>query len=107
MCSVTAQSLCGSAGTARARDTSDTTQVLRRDTKIGLLGLIQSCFEGAMYIFVFMWTPKMEPFFDPLPHGRVFGYECVRHLCCYVETMPFFDPLPHGRVFGCALNPRP
>ena len=48
-------------------------QVLQRDPKIALLGLIQSLFEGSMYIFVFMWTPKMEPHFAPLPHGRIFG----------------------------------
>ncbi|EKX33727.1 hypothetical protein GUITHDRAFT_166387 [Guillardia theta CCMP2712] len=46
---------------------------MRRDPKIAVLGMIQSLFEGAMYIFVFMWTPKLEAFFKPLPHGRVFG----------------------------------
>uniref|UniRef100_A0A7S0F0G8 Molybdate-anion transporter n=1 Tax=Hanusia phi TaxID=3032 RepID=A0A7S0F0G8_9CRYP len=46
---------------------------MRRDPKIAVLGMIQSLFEGAMYIFVFMWTPKLEGFFKPLPHGRVFG----------------------------------
>lgn len=25
---------------------------------------------SAMYIFVFMWTPKLEPLFTPLPHGQ-------------------------------------
>jgi len=45
----------------------------KNDPKVLLLGMIQSCFEGAMYIFVFMWTPKMEPLFKPLPHGQVFG----------------------------------
>jgi hypothetical protein len=26
-----------------------------------------------MYIFVFMWTPKLEPLFPGLPHGQVFA----------------------------------
>ena len=26
-----------------------------------------------MYIFVFMWTPKLEPHWKDLPHSRVFG----------------------------------
>ena len=62
---------------------------LKRDPKVLLLGGIQSCFEGSMYIFVFMWTPKLEPFFPDLPHGQVFGCfmacmmigsSCVRYL---------------------------
>ena len=34
--------------------------------KVVLLGVIQSCFESAMFIFVFMWTPAMEA---ALPEG--------------------------------------
>ena len=45
--------------------------VLQGDLRIVLLGMIQSCFEAAMYIFVFMWTPKLEPLFTPLPQGQV------------------------------------
>jgi len=52
---------------------SEAMEVLQADHKIVLLGCIQSCFEAAMYIFVFMWTPKLEPLFTPLPHGQVFG----------------------------------
>ena len=61
----------------------------KRDPKVFVLGLIQSAFEGSMYIFVFMWTPKLEPAFPDLPHGQVFGCfmacmmigsSCVRYL---------------------------
>jgi MFS family permease len=45
--------------------------VLRSDKKIVLIGAIQSCFEAAMYIFVFMWTPKLESLYEDLPHGQV------------------------------------
>lgn len=33
---------------------------LSLDRSLTLLGVIQSCFEGGMYIFVFMWTPALE-----------------------------------------------
>ena len=75
------------------RDTRTKFQVamdtFKRDPKVFVLGLIQSAFESSMYIFVFMWTPKLEPFFPDLPHGQVFGCfmacmmigsSCVRYL---------------------------
>lgn len=34
--------------------------LVRRDPRIFALGLSQSCFEGAMYTFVFMWTPALK-----------------------------------------------
>ncbi|KAF4671603.1 hypothetical protein FOL47_001418 [Perkinsus chesapeaki] len=34
-----------------------------------LCGLVQSCFESAMYVFVFMWTPALPESMDP---GTVF-----------------------------------
>ncbi len=39
--------------------------VLTSNEKVLLLGLIQSCFESAMFIFVFMWTPAMEATLPP------------------------------------------
>lgn len=55
---------------------------LRSDPKIVYLGVIQSFFEGAMYIFVFMWTPALEatsPFQDQLiSHGWIFAGFMVR-----------------------------
>jgi hypothetical protein len=35
-------------------------ELIRQDTKIAALGVGQSCFEGAMYTFVFMWTPALK-----------------------------------------------
>lgn len=50
---------------------------LRADAKIIYLGIIQSFFEGAMYIFVFMWTPALEatsPWTEQLiSHGWIFA----------------------------------
>ena len=34
--------------------------LIRKDSRIAALGIAQSCFEGAMYTFVFMWTPAMK-----------------------------------------------
>ncbi|CAM9137520.1 unnamed protein product, partial [Ectocarpus fasciculatus] len=34
--------------------------LIRSDPRIAALGLAQSCFEGAMYTFVFMWTPALK-----------------------------------------------
>lgn len=58
-------------------------RLLLSNERVLLLGLIQSCFESAMYIFVFMWTPALESSLAPygqgvgekpyLPHGVVFA----------------------------------
>lgn len=34
--------------------------LIRSDSRIAALGMGQSCFEGAMYTFVFMWTPALK-----------------------------------------------
>lgn len=41
------------------------------DKKVLLLGIIQSLFESVMYIFVFLWTPILDPAKPPL--GMVFS----------------------------------
>ncbi|XP_062596250.1 molybdate-anion transporter-like isoform X1 [Saccostrea cucullata] len=54
---------------------------IRNDTKILCLGLIQSLFEGSMYIFVLEWTPALTPDTKPgstekhesIPHGHIFA----------------------------------
>lgn len=33
---------------------------IRSNSSIIFLGLGQSCFEGAMYAFVFVWTPALQ-----------------------------------------------
>ena len=34
--------------------------MIQNDSRIAALGLAQSCFEGSMYTFVFMWTPALK-----------------------------------------------
>jgi MFS family permease len=63
--------------------------------RVLLLGVIQSCFESAMYIFVFMWTPALEAslraaaLLEP-PTAHAGG-------AVHVAAAP---PLPHGVVFA-------
>lgn len=50
------------------------TSRLRADSKIAYLGIIQSFFEGSMYVFVFMWTPALSTTSDyPIYHGWIFA----------------------------------
>lgn len=43
------------------------------DKKIALLGAMQALFEGAMYTFVFLWTPALAPAGEKIPHGMIFA----------------------------------
>lgn len=44
------------------------------DRKVICLGLIQSLFEGAMYVFVLEWTPALtDASPDQIPHGYIFA----------------------------------
>lgn len=48
------------------------------DEKILLVGIIQSCFESAMYLMVFSWTPALQAASDSMslgeiPHGMIFS----------------------------------
>jgi MFS transporter, MFS domain-containing protein family, molybdate-anion transporter len=49
--------------------------VLRTNGKVAAIGITQSLFEAAMYIFVFFWTPALEKSNSTgnLPHGIVFS----------------------------------
>lgn len=46
---------------------------IKTDTKIFLLGCMQALFEGAMYTFVFLWTPALAPMNEDIPHGFIFS----------------------------------
>lgn len=58
---------------------SNAVNTLKTDSKVMLLGIVQSLFEASMYTFVFMWTPALqeteedgrEP--EPLPFGLIFA----------------------------------
>lgn len=49
---------------------------LLSDEKILLLGVSQACFEGALFIFTFVWTPALQTAdgqVGEIPHGTVFS----------------------------------
>ena len=50
----------------------------RPDPVLLTLGLTQTCFEGSMYLFVFLWVPSLQEARDPslsgpLPLGYIFS----------------------------------
>eukprot|EP00127_Corallochytrium_limacisporum_P003131 Clim_evm60s146 gene=Clim_evmTU60s146 len=46
---------------------------IRRDRRVLLLGVVQSMFEGGMYIFVLLWTPAFNSYDGDVPHGYIFA----------------------------------
>ncbi len=78
--------------------------------RVLLLGVIQSCFESAMYIFVFMWTPALETAMKAalpvgsgevplgLPHGVVFAgfMVCTMIGSKLFELIVAVRPVEHG-----------
>lgn len=60
---------------------------MKNDPKIIILGMIQSMFEGAMYLFVFMWTPAIDDIAPrEINHGWMFANFM---LSCMVGTEIF------------------
>eukprot|EP01065_Artemidia_motanka_P019677 TRINITY_DN23465_c0_g1_i1.p1 TRINITY_DN23465_c0_g1~~TRINITY_DN23465_c0_g1_i1.p1 ORF type:complete len:577 (+),score=142.11 TRINITY_DN23465_c0_g1_i1:80-1810(+) len=57
-----------------------------RDPAVCLLGLTQSLFEAAMFAFVFMWTPALDPLDKgEIPHGLIFA--CFTVSLCVGATV--------------------
>ncbi|KAF9528416.1 hypothetical protein CPB83DRAFT_894447 [Crepidotus variabilis] len=49
--------------------------IVRRDPLLLVLGLTQTCFEGSMYLFVFLWVPSLQEhtIYHILPFGYIFS----------------------------------
>eukprot|EP00658_Telonema_sp_P-2_P012050 TRINITY_DN14598_c0_g1_i1.p1 TRINITY_DN14598_c0_g1~~TRINITY_DN14598_c0_g1_i1.p1 ORF type:complete len:401 (+),score=104.54 TRINITY_DN14598_c0_g1_i1:125-1327(+) len=49
--------------------------IIAKDRTILMVGIQQALFEGAMYTFVFIWTPALETIegTDAIPHGIIFA----------------------------------
>jgi len=49
--------------------------IVRRDPLLLVLGLTQTCFEGSMYLFVFLWVPSLQEHASrpSLPLGYIFS----------------------------------
>ena len=79
-------------------------RLLRTNRKVMWLGCLQACFESAMFIFVFMWTPILEfsAYFkdgwkhaepEHVPHGLVFASFMV---CLMIGSYVFKALARHG-----------
>lgn len=71
---------------------SNAWKVIKEDRACLWLGLGQSAFEGAMYTFVFMWTPALatEETKATLPYGTIFGAFMA---CCMLGSSIFTEML--------------
>ncbi|KAI0353932.1 DUF791-domain-containing protein [Trametes cingulata] len=59
-----------------ARRLSEAWTIVRTDRRLLTLGVIQTCFEGSMYLFVFLWVPFLQELAPPahvLPLGYIFS----------------------------------
>ncbi|CAI9737434.1 molybdate-anion transporter-like isoform X1 [Octopus vulgaris] len=67
-------------------------QLIKSDYKVLCLGMIQSLFEGSMYVFVLEWTPSLNYAKDflvikePLPYGLIFS---IFMLCVMIGSYIF------------------
>ncbi|KAK7044366.1 hypothetical protein R3P38DRAFT_2878391 [Favolaschia claudopus] len=49
-------------------------RIVQDDPRLLVLGLTQTCFEGSMYLFVFLWVPSLQEFSTAsLPLGYIFS----------------------------------
>lgn len=85
----------------------DAWAVLVSNEKVALLGIIQSCFESAMFIFVFEWTPALEsslPEGSAIPHGLIFAIfmVCIMIGSNIFKSLCNWQPVEHfaRMVFG-------
>eukprot|EP00927_Polykrikos_kofoidii_P045891 TRINITY_DN4002_c0_g1_i1.p1 TRINITY_DN4002_c0_g1~~TRINITY_DN4002_c0_g1_i1.p1 ORF type:complete len:502 (-),score=71.55 TRINITY_DN4002_c0_g1_i1:27-1532(-) len=51
------------------------------DYRVCLMCVVVSCFEGAMYAFVFNWTPALESKEVPPPYGLIFSAFMMACMC--------------------------
>ncbi|KAG8933186.1 hypothetical protein FRC02_012332 [Tulasnella sp. 418] len=76
--------------------------IVRRDPSLIVLGVTQTCFEGSMYLFVFLWVPSMQESSPPnvdLPLGYIFSAFMVSmmlgsllYTCIISHSLPNSDP---------------
>jgi len=70
-------------GSVKKMGIMDAVEVVRKDSRIALVGAVQALFEAAMYIFVLQWPPAISA-----AMGRIFGSD--------VAT-------PYGKIFSCFM----
>ena len=73
---------------------------------------MQSLFEGAMYTFVFLWTPALSPQGEHLPHGMIFACFMVSSMAgsalagCLLANHKRFRPERYMQVQCLGLHIR-
>jgi len=60
---------------------SNAAWLLRTDSRMALLCIVVSCFEGSMFAFVFNWTPALDSKTVPPPHGIIFAMFMMACMC--------------------------
>jgi len=61
--------------------------LLRTDVRVLLLAVVQTCFEGSLFLFVFIWTPALSANGNrSIPHGMIFGMFMI---CCMIGSFIF------------------
>jgi len=73
---------------------------VQRDRRVLLLGVVVACFEGAMFAFVFNWTPALEDKSSPPPLGLIFSTFMMACMCgASIGTISGSVLQPDSRVF--------
>lgn len=75
-------------------------KILRNEPDVLICGLVQSLFEGAMYSFVFEWTPALTPEGTSPPYGTIFATFMV---CCMAGSQLVSKALSSGGTPHSAL----
>lgn len=71
----------GVGGDGLLQTISEAGRLLLADARIALMGVVVACFEGAMYAFVFNWTPALDSKIIPPPHGLIFAAFMMACMC--------------------------
>eukprot|EP00667_Euglena_gracilis_P007360 EG_transcript_7430 len=86
----------GDSGQSALSGLQSAVECVLTDRRILLLGGIQSLFESAMYVFIFIWTPALEAS-GPVPHGIIFSCFMV---CCSLGGTVFAALIARHRVMA-------
>ncbi|KAI3614122.1 major facilitator superfamily transporter domain-containing protein 5 [Moniliophthora roreri] len=79
-------------------------RIVQKDPLLLVLGFTQTCFEGGMYLFVFLWVPSLQEasLSNKLPLGYIFSAFMVSmmlgSLLYTVITTHFAPPVPNSQL---------
>ncbi|KAF8434738.1 hypothetical protein L210DRAFT_3410085 [Boletus edulis BED1] len=87
-------------------------KIVRNDPILLAIGLIQTCFEGSMYLFVFVWVPSLQEVNSTspamaLPLGYIFSSFMVSMMLgslLYTAITSYIPPPPLGKHSESSLT---